>query len=417
MPQAITYYDSGVLQELDYDEVAEYAPTYWENTGAISEEYGAVDGSNMFVFAERPGINNHGAIIRKDWVEEVGMKVEDLTSLEKYNEMLMKWKEAGLGHGGGALEAQHFQFSYPFLDWPIDPEYHALYIDLEVADLPTPEAEAFLRNLNYQYNNGLIDDEFYLRTDANQIKSEFVAGNSGVYGEYMHSNSDIYEATLKNNPEAEFAFLPPYTGVPEGNKPIARDDWPFGLIMGINEATTDDERIAVWMYLEWLSQPENLFFFQNGVEGENYTLDSDGIPIADEDFDGESALSPNNNKDYWALVIEAPEYGDEETTIKALKQFWSVPGYEYIVDDMLKYREEVLEYRVPEALFTVVLDSVNEHKTDLNELFQELYLEIVLAPEDEFDEKYEAAVERYLEYGYQEILDEKQEAIDAGHYQ
>ena len=61
--------------------------------------------------------------------------------------------------------------------------------------------------------------------------------------------------------------------------PQGRADWPFGLIMGINHESTEEERAAVWMYLEWMSQAENLMFLQNGVEGENYTLDSDGLPV------------------------------------------------------------------------------------------------------------------------------------------
>ncbi|KAB8127045.1 extracellular solute-binding protein [Gracilibacillus oryzae] len=415
MPQALGYYGEGALQSIDFEEIAEYAPTYWENTSETIEQYSVVEGQNIFFFAERPDISNYVSIIRKDWVEAVGMKVEDLTSLEKYNEMLEKWKEAGLGTAGGSLTKDIYNYNYAFRDWPIDPEHRALYSDLAVADLTTPATERWLRNLQYQYHNGLIDQEFYLR-DANSGKAEFVAGRTGTHGEYIASNTDIFEATLKNNPDAEFAVIPPYAGIPEGGVPQGRANWPFGIIMGINQASSDAERIAVWMYLEWMSQPENLFFLQNGVEGENYTLDSEGIPVRNADFNGESVLSMNNNKDYWSLVTEAAQFGSEELTLKANKGFWSPPGYEYIVDDMIKYQEEVKEYVTPDALFTVVIESLNEYKADLNSLFQELYLDIVLGPEDEFDEKYEAAKEQYLETGYQEILDEKQKAIDEGQY-
>lgn len=83
---------------------------------------------------------------------------------------------------------------------------------------------------------------------------------------------------------------------------------------------------------------------------------------------------------------------------------------------MIKYRQEIKPYQIQDPLFTVVLEKVNEYKADLNNLFQELYLDIVLAPEDEFDAKYEAAKQKFLDAGYQEILDEKQEAIDAGQF-
>jgi hypothetical protein len=165
-----------------------------------------------------------------------------------------------------------------------------------------------------------------------------------------------------------------------------------------------------------MSQPENLMFLQNGVEGENYTLDSDGLPVKNPDFKGESVLSQNNNKDYWALVTEAPSFATPELTLKANKNNWTPAGYEQIVEDMIKYRNETKPYQTPDPLFTVVLEKVTEYKADLNNLFQELYLDIILAPADQFDARYEAAKQKFLDAGYQEILDEKQKAIDAGQF-
>ncbi len=416
MPQALAYYSEDVMQELNYDEIANYAPTYWKNMSATIQQYGKVDGKNVFFFAARPAVDNFTTLIRKDWVEKVGMKVEDLTSLEKTNDMLAKWKAAGLGALGGSLLQNNYTFSYPFRDWPIDPKQRALYSDLGVADLTSPAAEKYLRNLNYEVNNGLIDKEFYLRNDEAKVKADFVAGKTGTFAVYLASNTDVIGATLKNNPSAQFAILPPNALVPEGNKPQGRAYWPFGFIMGINYESTDMERAAVWMYLEWLSQPNNLFFFQNGVEGQNYTLDADGIAVKNADFKGDSVLSQNNNKDYWALVTESAQYPDPAVTRKAYLRNWGPAGYEYLAEDLLKYYDQTAEFRTPDAMFSVVLGKVNEYKADLNALFQELYVKVALAPADKFDAEYEAAKKRYLESGYQEILDEKQKAIDAGQF-
>lgn len=416
MPQALAYYSEDVLQPLDLDEIAKYAPTYWKSMGDTIKQYGSVDGKNVFFFASRPSVDNYVELIRKDWVEKVGMKVEDLTSLEKYNEMLAKWKAAGLGVGAEALLQNNYIYSYPFRDWPIDSKERALYSDLGVADLTSPASERYLRNLNYQYNNGLIDKEFYLRDDDNKKKAEFVAGKTGSFGLYLTNNTDVIEATLKNNPEAQFAVVPPTTRVPEGYKPQARAYWPFGMIMGINYESTKEERIAVWMFLEWMSQPDNLFMLQNGIEGQNYTLDTDGIALKNADFKGDSVLSQNNNKDYWCLVTEIAQYPDPDVTRKSYYLNWAPKGYEYLVDDLLANYDAVAEYRTPDALFSVVLEKVAEYKADLNSLFQELYVKCVLAPTDQFDATYEAAKKKYLESGYQEILDEKQKAIDAGQF-
>jgi len=416
MPQQIAYYSEGVLQEIDWEEIKTYAPTYWSKLGATIEQYGIINDEQIFFFAERPDADNFTTLIRKDWVEKVGMKVEDLTTLEKMNELLAKWKDAGLGTLGGTLTRNNYTYSYGFRDWPIDEKERALYSDLSVADFTTSATEGWLRNLNFQYNNGLIDREFYLRDDENKAKAEFVAGRTGTFGSYITSNSDVISATLANNPEAEFAILPPGSGVPEGKVPQGRAYWPFGFIMGINHETPELERIAVWMFLEWMIQPDNLFFLQNGVEGENYTLDAEGIPQKVADFAGESKLSNNNNKDYWALVIEGVVYEDPAVNKISQIRNWAPPGYEYLVEDLLKYREETAPYRTPDALFTEVVETVAEYKADLNELFQELYIKVATAPVDQFDAEYEKAKQIFLDAGYQEILDEKQKIIDAGNY-
>jgi putative aldouronate transport system substrate-binding protein len=416
MPQALTYNGEEVLQPLNHEEIAKYAPTYWKSLSKTIEQYGTVDNKKMFVFAARPNFNNFVSIIRKDWVEKVGMKVEDLTSVEKYNEMLMKWKQAGLGVGGANLTRNSFNYSYGFRDYPVDPKYRALYSDLAVADFTTPDTERWLKNLNYQFNNGLIDKEFYLRDEESKIKAEFVAGKTGTFGLYLASNTDLFAATLKNNPDAKFAVVPPGAGVQEGRKPQGRADWPFGFIMGINHKSTEQERVAFWLYLEWMSQPKNLFYLQNGVEGQNYNLDAEGLPIKVADFKGESKLSQNNNKDYWALVTEAPQYATPELTMKANLRNWTPAGYEDLTQQLLKNWNDTAPYRTPDAMFTVVLKKVSEHKADLNALFQELYLKIVMSPTDQFDKQYADAKKKFLDAGYQEILDEKQKAIDANQF-
>ena len=134
-----------------------------------------------------------------------------------------------------------------------------LYSDLSVAALTWEPSRAFLQNLNYQYNNGLIDPEFYLKTEDGQVKADFVAGKSGLYSLYLTSNTDVIATLLANCPEAEVAILDPEAGVPAGNVPQERGYWPFGMIMGLNAQTGAEERAALWMFLDWMLQEDNLF--------------------------------------------------------------------------------------------------------------------------------------------------------------
>lgn len=414
MPQATSYYSQGAMQAIDLEEMKYYAPSYYDMTKEMTETYGQMDGDTYFFFAERPTAYNWVTLIRKDWMDKVGASMPN--NLEEFNTMLKAWKDAGLGNGGGSLVQNNFTYSYAFRDWPVNEEERTLYSDLSIADLTWEPSKQWLKNLNYQYNNGLIDPEFYLKTEDAQIKADFVAGKTGVYALYLTSNTDVISSLKANNPEAELAVMGPYAGVPEGNKPQGRAYWPFGMIMGINSTTSAEERAALWMYLDWMLQDDHLFTLQNGIEGKNYSFDSTGLATKVDGFTGDTALSKNNNKDYWCLWIESAQYSSDELNYKANLANWAPQGYEYLIEDAYKYFKETEEYQTVDPLYTVTLEKVAEYKTDLNELWKELYVKCVLAPEDQFESTYNNACDEYLKAGYSEILEEKKAAIAAHNY-
>jgi hypothetical protein len=416
MPIAVNYYGEGVLQPLNWDEIAYYAPSFWSRTRGMVERYGTINNEKVFFFAERPEADNYTTLVRKDWVERAGYRVEDLTNLETFNQMLIRWRDLGLGVFGDNLKQNNYTYSYPFRDWPINTRERTLYSELNVADLTWGASKEWLRDMNWKYNNNVIDREFYLRNDEAKTRAEFVAGRTGTFGFYLTANTDLISALKANNPSADVAVLPMGWNVPQGKMPQGRAYWPFGMIMGINYEATAQQRQAVWMFLEWMNQPANLFALQNGIAGQNYRLLPNGLPERVANYTGESNLSPNTNKDYWCLVVEALSYPSEDMFWAANKALWAPPGYEYLADDTIRYYRDGKPYRTPDALFTVPLSAVAEYRADLNVLFQELYVRIVTAPTAQFDTVYDQAVRTYNSAGYQAIIDEKQRVIAAGNY-
>ena len=415
MPQAVNYYSEGAMQALDLEEIAYYAPSYYNNMKDTINEYGQLDGQNMFFFAARNAIYyNWVTLVRQDWLDAVNMEMPK--SLEEQNAVAAAWKDAGLGTLGGNLLTKSFTFDYPFRGESVDPTQLALYSDLNVAPLTWESSKAYLKNLNYQYNNGLIDPEFYLKVEDVDVKAAFVAGKTGTYSFYISSSTDVISTLLANDPNAKLSVLSGTGGVPEGSHPYYYQYPPYGMIMGMNSKSTAEERAAVWMFLEWMSQKENLFFLQNGVEGENYNLDANGIAVPVADFAGESKRSNNNNKDYWCLVQEVVDYGDADLNYKANLASLAPVGYEYLVEDAYNYSKETAQYGLINAIYTKTLESTSEYSADLNALWQELYVDLATCSPEEFDAKYEEACGEYLDAGYQAILDEKQALIDAGEY-
>lgn len=414
MPQAVSYYDEGAMQDIDYDELAFYAPTYWAKMQETIETYGTIDDHQAFIFAERdPYYYNWVTLIRKDWCDQVGMKVP--TTWEELQEVLAAWQEAGLGTYNHELIIGSFTYFYPWIEEGTTDEELALYLDLNVAPFTWSATENYLRAFNEMYNAGTLDPNFYLTTDDAMEKGKFVSGECGTYSFYMSNGTDVFTSLLANDPDAEVAILNSTPSiVAEGYTPYYYEYPSYGMIMGINSQSTDEERAAVYMFLEWLSQPENLTYMQYGVEGETYTVGEDGINTLVADYTGEAALSQNQNKDYWCLVVESITYGDEEMDLTANKSLLAPAGYEDLIQqsyDMCKANEDA---GLISPIFTSVVESSADYTADLKALWQEAYVACITAAPEDFDATYEEYCQEYLDAGYQDILDEKQELIDAG---
>ena len=206
MPQAVKYYNEGAIQNLDLAEIEYYAPDYYASMKDTIATYGQLDGNNAFFFAGRNAIYyNWVTLIRKDWVDAVGAEMP--TTLDELNEVARKWKEAGLGTLGAKLENTSFTFEYPYMDSYVDDS--DLYLDLAVAPLTWGSVKDYLKNLNTQYNEGIMDQEFYLNEDDAAFKADFVAGKTGTYSFYINSTTDAISSLMANNPDAEVAVLNP----------------------------------------------------------------------------------------------------------------------------------------------------------------------------------------------------------------
>ena len=413
MPQAVTYYSEGAMQDIDYDELAFYAPTFWENTKDAVNTYGQLDGHNAFFFAERdPIYYSFVTLIRKDWCDQVGKEVP--TTWEELNDVATAWKEAGLGTIGDQLIQKSFTYMSSWISPDTSQEELAQYFDLNVAPFTWEPTRLFLQARNEQYNAGIYDPEFYLVTEESLAKSKFVSGQVGTFSCYMSSGTDVFSSLLANDPDAEVATMGTAYPPAEGFNSNYYAYPPYGMIMGINADTSAEERAAIYMFLEWMYQPENLMYLQYGIEGETYTVDENGIAIRNSEYDGEAKLSQNNNKDYWCLVQEVMTYGDEEKDLIANKSNLAPAGYEYLIQDQYDFAKSREECGLQIPVFTKNVESSQEYSADLRALWEEAYVDCITCAPEEFDEKYEEYCQEYLDAGYQEILDEKAALIEEG---
>jgi putative aldouronate transport system substrate-binding protein len=123
------------------------------------------------------------------------------------------------------------------------------------------------------------------------------------------------------------------------------------------------------------------------------------------------------NIDMTCVVHASKKVGTIETSIAAITP-QGIPQDFY--QDMLDlfYNEAVVikdagnSYTDP--IFAVAIPSESEYSATLLSLYQEYYAKLVKADPAEFDALYAQYAKEFLEAGYQEIIDQRLEAYEAG---
>lgn len=402
-PSIVSFADQGAFQTLDDEMIKKYAPTFYENTKDLNE-YTVVDGKKKFLAAPRPTAYNFITVVRKDWLDKCGLDIPKTT--DEYVAMLKAFRDKKLGGPNTIPMTKRLgdanYGNYGYRPYPMPEEENALYSDITVVSLPYQATKEQLKFDNMIQNEGLTSPEWYLDTDGSKMQEAFVSGRAGVFGMYLTKNPDVIGTLKKNVPTAEVAFLP--TRVDPGKTPAARAENPFGLVSGINVNCANPE--AVLMYYEWLSQPDNLFKMQNGIEGVTYNM-QDNVPVLVDGYTGEERLNYNANKDMWCLVIEGKDLGDEELNVKAQEKTYAPTGYENLIRQSYNNFKTYKEYMYTDYIFTKPVTSLSTLAGTLKSKWQIIQTDLTNCKPEEFDAKYEAACKEYLAAGYQQVLDEK----------
>ncbi|RKM61426.1 extracellular solute-binding protein [Butyrivibrio sp. CB08] len=422
-----TWASDGYLQPIDLEQFKTVAPTYWANMEENGlTGYTQFDGDDYIVLGKRPYGNTNYTFVtwyRKDWLKEAGYdgaypatNTELLEALGKMVENGHKYPMSGSKVAGAGADQ-----NYMFRDYPQDEKTWCTTGDYQIPALSTEAQKRLLKWNNELYNDGYLNPEYYLRS-VDDVNADFVNGEAFQWSGYVSSTMDVLNSFYENNPDAELGvvvcdskFVQDSTW---GSSNAFRPNNIFGAMVGFANNATEDEVKAGEMYLEWMAQDENLFTMTWGLEGVNFNFDDNGNPVAVGDQTGlPEQQGHNNNVDYWMVVTASKSFGDIESDIKAINP-QGLPQDFY--DDILaNYKGQLALYESGYAnvdcLFGGALESVTEYGTSLKEeIYPEFRDQLVMCKPDEFDALYEELSQKYLDAGYQEIIDERQGMLDAG---
>ncbi len=416
----------GYLQTYDVEAFKQIAPTYWETMVEHGNDaYTKLADEDYLVLGYRPYGNTTYTwctFYRQDWLEEAGFSEYPVGDNTKLLELYAKLVENGHKYplSGKKVSGAGIDQNYGYRDYPQDETTWATTGDYQIPALSTEAQKRFLKWENELYNDGYYNPEYYLR-DASEAEADFINGEAFTWTGYISSSMNVLNSFYETNPDAKLAVaVTPSTYTQDatwGSSAAYRPGTNFGMMIGFANDATEDEVKAAMMYLEWLNQPENLFTMQWGIEGVNFNYDSNGDPVAVADQTGlAEQQGHNNNVDYWCAVTAVKTLGSIEKDIQAVTP-QGIPQdfYEQI---LANYNGQVAIYDAGKAnsdcLFATAIDAVTEYNQTLYDLYTEYRDKLTMCPKDQFDSLYEELSQKYLDAGYQEVIDERQAALDAG---
>ncbi len=258
-----------------------------------------------FIRGDQSLIATSGPMVRKDWLDELGLKVPE--TLDDWYTVLKAFKEKkganppftceAMGTGlNGSVAATYVNQTF---EGGAD-SYHDFYIDRGKVKygLLDPQRKAYLALMNKWYNEGLIDKNFGTNTrkvvDANIMTGKsgvaYGSGGSGI-GRYMDAMAGkdpksfslvgVPFPTPKRGQLPRFSFLTPPTG-PKNNGSAA-----------ISTKCKNVEAAA--RLLDYAYSPQGNLFYNFGMEGVSYKM-------------------VNNYPTYTPLIMKNPE-GLPNTTV------------------------------------------------------------------------------------------------------
>ncbi len=420
-PKLAQWANEGYLTTFDMNEFASVAPTYYNRMVELNQlQYSTMDGDTYFVFAERPYSNTSYSwqvFVRMDWLEQVGYDHVP-TTREEYLDAMQKIMDAGICEhpgGGNMLTGLGSDQNDAFRTMPFDEKEWAVYGDYNIVAMSWEPNKKLVQYANEEYNLGITNPEYYV-TDTETAKANFVNGGQYSFGGYISGNVDFLTAFYEQNPDGKLAIQP--ADYVYGETSAYRAENPFGMMVGFSSSASEDEIKAAWMYLEWMSQEDVLFTLQWGVEGENYTLDESGNPVSVGDYNGDYKQGYNNNADYVAPVTASRVLGDPEADIRASFPT-DLPQTEELVQQILDFYNTRVEQAseglaIVPCMYATVIDAESEYRDTLGSLYTQYRDELTMCDPAEFDSLYDQRAQEYLDAGYQEIIDERTEAYEAG---
>lgn len=314
--QLMSFVRQGTLQPID-EFVDKYSTSYKNYLEENSElkNFLTYDDGKMYLATSKRSIDsimNHGAWIRQDWLDELGLEIPK--TIEDLKTVARAFKEAKLG----GEETTPIALLNGHEIFPSLYQASCMWYNEDGQAKYGPTLDRFGSSIQIMkdlYDENLMDREFVTDTDGSRQKQLWATGKAGIFFNQWSESSN--KELMQNNPNAKPVTLPPLE-TEYGINAYLQESLPHRYI-AFNKNLKNPE--AAMKFIDWMLD-DGYYNIKFGNEGEHYKL-VDGVPqtIDAEKYDKEvsyaldyAIVSKWELKPEWIPIMAAQ---DEQSQILA----------------------------------------------------------------------------------------------------
>jgi putative aldouronate transport system substrate-binding protein len=355
-----------------------------------------------FPFVLEDAINaNTGAVIRKDWLDQLNMDIP--VTIDDWYTVLSAFKNELNVSAPLTFESRwlFLEYAASSLSGPWQVAYPFIVSDGAVKFGPLEDGyREFLTEMNKWYEEGLIDPDI-ASVDKSTVQAKFAGGQSGITLQQTANVETVLRSTA-DDPNFEIAGLNPPV-LNRGEEP-QMCHW-LGKYLGsfsISISTQCSDIETACRYLDFF-YGEGRMVTNYGTEGFSYEL-----------VDGEVVFSD--------VIMNNPEVASTQSTRYVVSMFNNWPNIsegftKQFHDDLYQirsqfYTDNMKNYAMPPVTHTSEEAAyISSNYTNVDTYSREMILKFILGSAD-IETEYDDYINTIKGYGLDQILEYKQAAYD-----
>ncbi len=297
------------------------------NTNQNAWVLSKIKGKNYIVPRTRGNLDS-GLMIRKDWLDKLGLKVPE--TMEEFKDAITKIVQSD-PDGNGANDTIGLLPGVENMDgfWPAAFGTRDIERDANGGIIYERLTDKYANYVDYMrelYSNGAVAKEFAL-IKGQQAEELFLSGKSATYVKNAWHLYRLNEESKKTDPNAEVVLIP-YLKGPDGYSHIY-DLGYFGG-MAISAKCSEEKVKQILKFFDTTCAEENYNFVNYGIEGVQWTMVDDTPALTER---GEKEVTNSFNAPF---IFAANEFAKvdspladkafNESTRETMKKLYTMGG-------------------------------------------------------------------------------------------